>query len=55
MIIRDIHGPSTAANYGMGVGGPDGIVNRDGDRVVVQGMYPKFESGLTLTASWERA
>ena len=53
MIIRDIHGPSTAANYGMGVGGPDGIVNRDGDRVVVQGMYPKFESGLTLTASWK--
>jgi len=53
MIIRDIHGPSSAANYGMGVGGPDGIVNRDGDRVVVDGAYPKFESGLTLTASWK--
>ncbi|MDP2336232.1 MAG: TonB-dependent receptor [Bacteroidota bacterium] len=53
MIIRDIHGPSTAANYGMGVGGPDGIVNRDGDRVVVDGMYPKFQSGLTLTGSWK--
>ncbi len=53
MIIRDIHGPSSSSNYGIGVGGPDGIVNRDGDREVVSGAYPKFESGLTLTASWK--
>ncbi len=53
MIIKDIHGPSTAANYGMGTGGPDGIVNRDGDRVVVGGAYPKFEAGLNLSASWK--
>lgn len=53
MIIKDLHGPSSPSNYGMGVGGPNGVVNRDGDRTVIQGATPKFETSLNLTASWK--
>lgn len=53
MIIKDLHGPSSPLNHGMGVGGPNGIVNRDGDRAIIQGATPKFESSMNLTASWK--